>query len=117
MNLRAIFYYAGIVIALGSLGTDLIGTIPIFGNLAISLFNAVGFLGVAVCSLFLFVTSKRITLTDVIALLCVLATFTEPVINLVVSLPVANILGSVGVGIVFFVVDIVALTVLYDYWK
>ena len=117
MNLRSIFYYAGLSIALGSLGTDLIGTIPVLGNLAISLFNAIGFLGVAVCALFLFVTSSRITFMDIIALLCILATFTEPIINLVLSLPVANILGSVGSGIIFFIIDIVALTVLYDYWR
>ena len=117
MNLRSMFYYAGLAIALGSLGTDLIGTIPVLGNLAISLFNAVGFLGVAVCALFLFVTSKRITAMDIIALLCILATFSEPIINLVFSLPVTNILGSIGSGIIFFIIDLVGLSILYDYWK
>ena len=117
MNLRSVFYYVGISIALGSLGADLVGAIPVLGNLAVALFNAVGFLGVAVCALFLFITSKRITFMDVVALLGVLATFTETVINLVSLIPGINILGSVGAGIVFFVIDIVALTILYDFWK
>jgi len=113
-NIRTAIYGSGCILALGSLGTDFVGTIPIAGNIASALFNMVGYMGIAICAFILFITAKRMTSKDCLALAMILATFVEPVIDLIFQVPAV---GTIGPGAIFFAIDMIGLSILYDPWR
>ena len=113
MDMRLMVFLAGLAFIGGSAGSDLTGAIPVVGGFLSGFLNLPANVMVIVCGIMLYLTSK-LEMTDHIAVILLLATLSEPVLDLLSGLTqTSNFGATILTGGIATLLQLISLSVLY----